>query len=38
MNLNRRSFLKVSALASGALTLRLYIPQAHAQAPARSQT
>ena len=32
MSLNRRSFLKVSALASGALTLRLYIPQAQAQA------
>jgi isoquinoline 1-oxidoreductase beta subunit len=35
MDLNRRSFLKVSALATGALTLRLYIPQAHAQAPAK---
>ena len=33
MNLNRRSFLKVSALATGAFTLRLYIPQAQAQAP-----
>jgi isoquinoline 1-oxidoreductase subunit beta len=32
MSLNRRSFLKVSALASGALTLRLYVPQAQAQA------
>ena len=37
MNLNRRSFLKVSALASGALSLRLYIPQAHAQAPQKSE-
>ena len=35
MNLNRRSFLKVSALATGAITLRLYIPQAQAQAPAK---
>jgi isoquinoline 1-oxidoreductase beta subunit len=35
MNLNRRSFLKVSALATGAFTLRLYIPQAHAQAPTK---
>src|SRR6202041_2089640 len=36
MSLNRRSFLKVSALASGALTLRLYVPQAQAQAPKRA--
>jgi isoquinoline 1-oxidoreductase subunit beta len=35
MNLNRRSFLKVSALATGAFTLRLYIPQAQSQAPAK---
>jgi isoquinoline 1-oxidoreductase subunit beta len=35
MNLNRRSFLKVSALATGAITLRLYVPQAQAQAPAK---
>jgi isoquinoline 1-oxidoreductase beta subunit len=35
MNLNRRSFLKVSALATGAFTLRLYIPQAQAQAPTK---
>jgi isoquinoline 1-oxidoreductase subunit beta len=35
MNLNRRSFLKVSALTTGALTLRLYIQQAHAQAPTK---
>ena len=35
MNLNRRSFLKVSALATGAITLRLYIPHAQAQAPAK---
>jgi isoquinoline 1-oxidoreductase subunit beta len=35
MNLNRRSFLKVSALATGAITLRLYIPQAQAQSPAK---
>jgi isoquinoline 1-oxidoreductase beta subunit len=37
MNLNRRSFLKVSALTTGAFTLRLYIPQAHAQAPAKQE-
>jgi isoquinoline 1-oxidoreductase subunit beta len=36
MSLNRRSFLKVSALASGALTLRLYVPQAQAQAPKKA--
>jgi len=35
MNLNRRSFLKVSALTTGALTLRLYILQAQAQAPTK---
>src|ERR1700733_1857279 len=35
MSLNRRSFLKVSALAPGPFPLRLYIPQAHAQAPAK---
>jgi isoquinoline 1-oxidoreductase subunit beta len=35
MDLNRRSFLKVSALATGAITLRLYIPQSQAQAPAK---
>ncbi len=35
MNLNRRSFLKVSALATGAFTLRLYIPPAQAQAPTK---
>ena len=31
--MNRRGFLKATALASGALTLRLYIPKADAQAP-----
>src|ERR1700677_5409257 len=36
LSFDRRSFLKISALASGARAPRLYIPSAQAQAPKKS--